>query len=128
MNPAATTAATLGAATLTAAVVMGACADGGPEDPADLVLVNGDVYTIDEARPAAEAVAVRGEHIAVVGSNAQALALAGPDARVIDLDGAFVSPGFTDGHVHVESTGALIVGVNLRVNQFRPRRTLDRGH
>jgi len=71
------------------------------------------VYTLDDERPAAEAVAVRGERIAVVGSNAQAEALVGPDTRVIDLDGAFVSPGFNDGHVHVESTGALIVGVNL---------------
>ena len=98
---------------LAAAAVAGACAAGGPEDPADLVLINGDVYTLDEARPAAEAVAIRGERIAVVGSNAQARALAGPDTRVIDLGGAFVSPGFNDGHVHVESTGALIVGVNL---------------
>lgn len=98
---------------LAGAASAGACAAGGPEDAADLVLINGDVYTLDEARPAAEAIAVRGEHIAVVGSNAQAQALVGPDTRVIDLDGAFVSPGFNDGHVHVESTGALIVGVNL---------------
>lgn len=98
---------------LAGAVVAGACAAVGPEDAADLVLINGDVYTLDEARPAAEAIAVRGEHIAVVGSNAQAQAMVGPDTRVIDLDGAFVSPGFNDGHVHVESTGALIVGVNL---------------
>ena len=94
-------------------VLLVACGQAGPEDAADLVLINGDVYTLDEARPAAEAIAVRGEHIAIVGSNAQAQALVGPDTRVIDLDGAFVSPGFNDGHVHVESTGALIVGVNL---------------
>lgn len=94
-------------------LLLAACGRAGPEDAADLVLINGDVYTLDDARPAAEAIAVRGEHIAVVGSNAQAQALVGPDTRVIDLDGAFVSPGFNDGHVHVESTGALIVGVNL---------------
>lgn len=90
-----------------------ACAPAGPEAPADLVLINGDVYTLDEARPAAEAIAIRGEHIAVVGSNAEAEALVGAGTRVIDVGGAFVSPGFNDGHVHVESTGALIVGVNL---------------
>ncbi|WP_428277636.1 amidohydrolase [Candidatus Palauibacter sp.] len=94
-------------------VLLAACGQAGPEDAADLVLINGDVYTLDEARPAAEAIAVRGEHIAVVGSNAEVQALVGPDTRVIDLGGAFVSPGFNDGHVHVESTGALIVGVNL---------------
>ena len=94
-------------------VLLAACGSAGPEDPADLVLINGDVYTLDEARPAAEAIAIRGERIAVVGSNAEAEALVGAGTRVIDVDGAFVSPGFNDGHVHVESTGALIVGVNL---------------
>ena len=89
------------------------CGGSGREEPADLVLLNGDVHTLDDERPAAEAIAIRDEHIAVVGSNAEAEALVGADTRVIDLDGAFVSPGFNDGHVHVESTGALIVGVNL---------------
>ncbi|MDE2877364.1 amidohydrolase [Candidatus Palauibacter soopunensis] len=96
-----------------ATALVAACGGSGPEEPADLVLLNGDVYTLDDERPAAEAVAIRGERIAVVGSDAEAEALVGPDTRVIDLDGAFVSPGFNDGHVHVESTGALIVGVNL---------------
>lgn len=96
-----------------ALVLLTACGPAGPESPADLVLVNGDVYTLDEARPAAEAIAIRGERIVLVGSNAEARALVGTATRVIDLGGAFVSPGFNDGHVHVESTGALIVGVNL---------------
>ncbi|MCG8469596.1 MAG: amidohydrolase [Gemmatimonadetes bacterium] len=99
----------------TAALVfaLAACSTAGPENPADLILVNGDVYTLDDQRPSPEAVAIRGEHIVAVGSNADARALEGPDTRVIDLEGAFVSPGFNDGHVHVESTGQLIVGVNL---------------
>ncbi|WP_420632534.1 amidohydrolase [Candidatus Palauibacter sp.] len=112
-RPGATKSAALAAVILATVTVTVACAAGGPEDPADLVLINGDVYTLDEERPAAEAIAIRGEHIAVVGSNAEAQALVGGNTRVIDLGGAFVSPGFNDGHVHVESTGALIVGVNL---------------
>ena len=112
-RPGATKSAALAAVILATVTVTVACAAGGPEDPADLVLINGDVYTLDEGRPAAEAIAIRGEHIAVVGSNAEAQALVGGNTRVIDLGGAFVSPGFNDGHVHVESTGALIVGVNL---------------
>ncbi|MDX1578796.1 MAG: amidohydrolase [Gemmatimonadota bacterium] len=85
----------------------------GPDDPADLILVNGDVYTLDADRPTAEAIAIRGDRIALLGSDEEVLALAGSDTRVIDLGGAFVTPGFNDGHVHVESTGALLVGVNL---------------
>jgi predicted amidohydrolase YtcJ len=81
--------------------------------PADLVLVNGRVYTLDPGRPWAEAIAIRGERIEAVGASAAVRKLAGPQARVIDLGGAFVSPGFNDAHVHVDATGALLVGVNL---------------
>jgi predicted amidohydrolase YtcJ len=85
-----------------------------PSGPlADLVLINGRVYTLDEARPWAEAVAIAGERIAAVGSTSEIRALAGPATRVVDLNGAFVSPGFNDGHVHTDSTGALLTGANL---------------
>ncbi|HEX2687912.1 MAG TPA: hypothetical protein VHN14_14895 [Kofleriaceae bacterium] len=40
-------------------------------------------------------------------------ALAGPHTRVLDLRGEFALPGFNDAHVHIEATGALLVGVNL---------------
>jgi predicted amidohydrolase YtcJ len=80
---------------------------------ADLVLVNGRVYTLDAARPWAEAVAVRGDRIAAVGTNAEVRALADGRTRTVDVRGAFVSPGFNDSHVHIDSTGALLVGVNL---------------
>ncbi len=85
----------------------------GPENPADLILLNGNVYTLDERLPTADAIAIRGEHILAVGSSDDLRMLAGVDTRVIDLDGAFVSPGFNDSHVHMEGTGALLVGVNL---------------
>ncbi len=81
--------------------------------PPDLILVGGRVYTLDSVRPWAEAVAVRGERIVGVGSSAEMRQAAGSSTRVIDLNGAFVSPGFNDGHVHVESTGALLTGANL---------------
>jgi predicted amidohydrolase YtcJ len=83
-----------------------------PANP-DLVLVNGRVYTVDGQRPWAEAVAVSGDRIAAVGTTAEIKALAGNGTKIIDLQGAFVSPGFNDAHVHIDSTGALLVGVNL---------------
>jgi predicted amidohydrolase YtcJ len=84
-----------------------------PVRPADLVLLNGRVYTVDTARPWAEAVAVRGDRLVAVGTTAEVRALADAGTRVIDLGGAFVTPGFNDAHVHVESTGALLTGANL---------------
>ncbi len=79
----------------------------------DLVLVNGRIYTLDPARPWVEAVAISGSRIAAVGTTAEVRALASDATRVIDLRGAFALPGFNDAHVHVDSTGQLLVGVNL---------------
>ncbi len=83
------------------------------QSPDELLLTNGRVYTLDAARPWAEAVAIRGDRIVAVGSNAEARAAVGATARVVDLRGQFTLPGFNDAHVHVESTGALLLGVNL---------------
>lgn len=79
----------------------------------DLVLHNGRVYTLDPAAPWAEAVVTSGERIAFVGKSADARKRAPAGARVIDLKGAFVVPGFHDGHVHIDETGELLLGVNL---------------
>ena len=81
--------------------------------PADLVLMNGRVYTLDASRPWAEGLAIAGDRIAAVGTTAEMRKRAGPRTRIIDLEGAFVSPGFNDAHVHMDATGALLVGVNL---------------
>ncbi len=80
---------------------------------ADLVLLNGRVYTLDDANPWAEAVAIQGEKIIAVGSNGEVEGLTGSNTRTIDLDGAFALPGFNDAHVHIDATGALLTGANL---------------
>ncbi len=95
-----------------AAAVFAAAACSAP-GPADLVLVNGRLYTLDEQQPWAEALAVKGERIVAVGSSSEIRNFAGPETEMIDLGGAFTVPGFNDSHVHVGSTGALLVGVNL---------------
>jgi hypothetical protein len=81
--------------------------------PADVILLNGRIYTVDSARPWAEALAIRGSRIVAVGTNADARNYTGPGTRTIDLKGAFAAPGFNDAHVHIDSTGSLLVGVNL---------------
>jgi len=75
---------------------------------ADLILTNGVVYTVDPGRSRHEALAVRGERIAFVGSAAEAGALAGRRTKVVDLAGRLVLPGFVDAHMHPKySTGEL---------------------
>ncbi|MGD2069811.1 MAG: amidohydrolase [Gemmatimonadota bacterium] len=80
---------------------------------ADLILTSGRVWTGDDARPWAEAVAVRDGRIVAVGSDAEALALRGEGTRVESLDGLFVGPGFIDNHTHFNRAGELLLGVNL---------------
>jgi predicted amidohydrolase YtcJ len=95
-----------------APVLATALACGAPE-AADLVLVNGHFYTLDEQQPWAEAVAVRGEQIIAVGSNSEVRKFVGSETETIDLDGAFALPGFNDAHVHIDATGGLLTGANL---------------
>lgn len=72
-----------------------------PADPTGYRLVNGTVWTADDARPRAEAVAVRGERIVAVGSDEEIRAAdVGPRPRVVDLEGAMALPGFHDTHTH----------------------------
>jgi predicted amidohydrolase YtcJ len=95
------------------AMVVALAAGALAEQEPDLVLVNARVYTLDAARPWAEAVAVQGERITAVGTTAEIKAAAGPRTKTIDLQGAFLQPGFNDSHVHIDQTGALLTGVNL---------------
>ena len=80
---------------------------------ADLVLVNGMIYTVDQARPMASALAVRGGRILFVGSDVEARALASRSATVIDLGGRTVVPGIVDAHAHLLGLGNLLRRVNL---------------
>jgi predicted amidohydrolase YtcJ len=67
---------------------------------ADLVFVNGAVYTVDAARSWAQAVAVAGGRIVAVGRNDDVARLRGPRTEIVDLGGRMLVPGFQDAHVH----------------------------
>jgi predicted amidohydrolase YtcJ len=77
----------------------------GAADPADLVLVGGHVVTVDSARPEAQAVAVRGDRILAVGTDAEVRRHVGPGTQVVELQGRLVVPGFIDGHGHFTGLG-----------------------
>lgn len=70
------------------------------EEPADKVLTNAVVYTVNEDNPWAEAVAVSGDRIVYVGDAAGAEAYIGDDTDVMDMEGRLVMPAFVDGHMH----------------------------
>jgi predicted amidohydrolase YtcJ len=83
------------------------------KSPADLVFINGNIYTANEKQPRAEAVAVKGDRIIFVGSNAAAKNYQGPATRIVDLHGATMLPGMTDAHHHLEGVGFREMTLNL---------------
>src|SRR5215510_6987817 len=93
--------------------------------PADLVLVNGKIWTMDDKRPEVEAVAVLGNRIAAVGSTEEIRKWIGANTKVIDLQGKRVTPGFNDSHVHFLDGGMGLASVQLRdartPEEFRDR-------
>ncbi len=87
----------------------------GGADRASMIFHNGKVYTLDAARPWAQAVAVAGDTIVAVGSDADVLAFAGPQTKVIDLAGRMLMPGFVEAHIHPFLGAFMTAGVDLQV-------------
>jgi len=80
---------------------------------AHLIITNAKVWTVDKTRPTAEAVAVVGDRIIAVGSNAEIEAWRGPNTRAINAGGKLLLPGFNDAHVHFVSGGMQLENVQL---------------
>jgi len=83
------------------------------EDAPDLIYYNADILTMDAAQPHAEAIAIAGERILAVGSNADVRALARAGTVQRDLGGATVLPGLIDSHNHMLLTGLAALRVQL---------------
>jgi predicted amidohydrolase YtcJ len=96
------------------AIALAACQSRQPVEPASLIVHSARVYTVNSAQPQAEAVAVRGDRIVLVGSTEAALSLRGPDTRVIDAEGATLVPGLQDSHGHFINLGASLQVLPLR--------------
>lgn len=78
---------------------------GKKDAPADLILHGGTIYTVNEASPTVEAVAVRGERIVFAGSFSEAAAWKGEQTAMIDLQGKTMTPGLIEGHGHIMGLG-----------------------
>jgi predicted amidohydrolase YtcJ len=91
-------------------------------EPADIVFINGNIYTVNERAPRAEAIAVKAGKIVFVGSNKAVKAHQGDRTQVEDLKGATVVPGLTDAHYHLAGVGERELTLNLEgitsLNQF----------
>lgn len=85
-----------------------------PVESADLILYNGEIYTMEPDQPQARAMVIKGNKIIdVCDKDREALKYRGPETKLVDLQGAFVTPGIIDGHVHFNQAGALINDANL---------------
>ncbi|MDC0743788.1 amidohydrolase [Polyangium mundeleinium] len=82
--------------------------------PADFVFLGGAVRTMDPARPEASAIAVRGDRIVAVGTDAEVGSFIGPETRVERLSGRAVIPGLVDGHCHLHGLGAALESLDVR--------------
>jgi predicted amidohydrolase YtcJ len=96
----------LPAVTLTAAAAFA--------QPADLVLRNGKIVTLNPAAPVVQALAVCGSRIAAIGADRDLARWIGPKTRVIDLRGMLAIPGFIEGHAHLTGIGEFRMGLDLR--------------
>jgi predicted amidohydrolase YtcJ len=98
---------------------------------ANAIYIHGKIYIgtqVDKRSasiPRVEAIAVRGDRIQAVGTNAEIEKFKGPQTQVIDLDGHFVMPGFNDAHLHLAEAGLQKLSVNLigvkSIEEFRQR-------
>jgi predicted amidohydrolase YtcJ len=81
--------------------------------PVNLVLYNGNIHTMDAARPRARAMAIAGSRILALGDDTAMKALLGPNGTAVDLRGHTVVPGFTDSHLHFMHYGLSLIEIDL---------------
>lgn len=89
------------------------CASNPAQPKATILLLNGNFFTADSLHPQVQAVAIAGDRILAVGTDAEIRLLAGENTQIIDLQGAFAMPGFIEGHGHFFALGRSLQNLNL---------------
>jgi hypothetical protein len=82
-------------------------------ETADVIFINGDLYTVDEKNPQAEALAVKAGRIIAVGTTEEIESFRSDSTEVVDLEGQFVMPGFIEGHGHYSGLGQSLIQLNF---------------
>jgi len=100
-----------GASLVLIAAIASACAP--RVEPATMVLRNGKIATVDEAKPEAQAIAISGDRIVAVGTNDEIQPYVGPTTEVVDLKGMLAIPGFIESHGHFTGVGQAKMSLNL---------------
>ena len=96
------------------AILFTSCSENQSCKSADVVLINSTIYTLNDSAPNAQAVAFLGDTLVFVGSNALSKEYQCNDAKVIDLKGNYVYPGFVDSHAHLKGIGHRENSLNLQ--------------
>jgi predicted amidohydrolase YtcJ len=102
-----------GGCLMIAAALSASVAGAQSPSPADLIVTDGRIYTVDAAHPMAEALAVRGSRLVFVGSASEAQVFRGPSTRIVDVHGSTIIPGMVDAHAHLLDAGLTLRQVDL---------------
>jgi len=84
-----------------------------------IIFVNGNVITLDPSKPRAGAIAIRNNKIIGVGTDKKMISVTGKNAKVIDLEGRTVLPGFADSHIHLIEYGLMLSSAILDIREAR---------
>src|SRR5262245_6623588 len=124
----ATIATALAANAATNANAQGTVAPALTARPADIVLRNGKIITVDRAFSIADSIAIAGDRVVAVGPNAAMASVTSPTTRIVDLKGRAVIPGLVDSHAHMDREGLKDVFPSLgRVRSTRDIQDRIRG-
>jgi len=88
-------------------------------ETAERIFLHGNIYTVNGKQPSAQAIAVKGDRIIFVGSNADAEKFRADKTHIVDLAGKTVTPGFTDSHCHIFGIGEREMTLNLEGTNTR---------
>lgn len=94
-------------------LILAACSSEKTTEVADTILMNGDIYTVEEDQARASAVAIKDGRIVEVGSEKAVMQWKGDSTKVLDLEGAFAMPGFIEGHGHFRGLGQSLLNLNF---------------
>ena len=96
------------------AILFTSCSENQSCKSADVVLINSTIYTLNDSAPSAQALAFLGDTLVFVGSKALSKEYQCNEAKVIDLKGSYVYPGFVDSHAHLKGIGHRENSLNLQ--------------